>query len=242
MKIMAAYVIVQIDIHDPVAYERYRVMATPTVAAYGGRYVVRGGASEILEGSWQPRRLVILEFADAAKARAWWDSPEYAPAKALRQQIAHTEMLLIEGATPATYPVNPIGWVRSSLKETTDAPKQGFEGAPDATLDIEPAFVRGLDAIRVGQELIVLTWLHQADRDVLAVHPRDDVTNPLTGVFATRSADRPNPVGLHRVKVLEVDGGKLTVEGLEAIDGTPVIDLKPVIDGSLSGSRSARQY
>jgi tRNA-Thr(GGU) m(6)t(6)A37 methyltransferase TsaA len=239
---MAAYIIVQIDIHDPVAYERYRIMATPTVAAYGGRYVVRGGASEILEGSWQPRRLVVLEFADAARARAWWDSPEYAPAKALRQQIADTEMLLIEGATPVTYSLNPIGWVRSSLKRPTDAPKQGYEGAPDATLEIEPAFVSGLDAIRAGQEIIILTWLHQASRDVLAVHPRDDVSNPLTGVFATRSADRPNPVGLHRVKVLEIEGAKLRVEGLEAIDGTPIIDLKPVIDASLPGKRSVRQY
>jgi tRNA-Thr(GGU) m(6)t(6)A37 methyltransferase TsaA len=239
---MAAYIIVQIDIHDPVAYERYRIMATPTVAAYGGRYVVRGGASEILEGSWQPRRLVVLEFADAATARAWWDSPEYAPAKALRQQIADTEMLLIEGATPVTYSLNPIGWVRSSLKRPADAPKQGFEGAPDATLEIEPAFVSGLDAIRAGQEIIILTWLHQASRDELAVHPRDDVDNPLTGVFATRSAGRPNPVGLHRVKVLEIEGGKLKVEGLEAIDGTPIIDLKPVIEASLPGKRSVRQY
>jgi len=239
---MATYIIVQIDIHDPVAYERYRIMATPTVALYGGRYVVRGGASEILEGSWQPRRLVILEFADAAAARAWWNSPEYAPAKALRQQIADTEMLLIEGATPANYPVKAIGWVRSSLERPADAPKQGFEGAPNATLEIEPAFVRGLDAIRAGQEIIILTWLHQADREVLAVHPRDDVNNPLTGVFATRSADRPNPVGLHRVKVLEIEGGTIEVEGLEAIDGTPVIDLKPVIEASLPGRRSARQY
>ena len=239
---MAAYIIVQIDIHDPVAYERYRIMATPTVATYGGRYVVRGGASEILEGSWQPRRLVILEFADAAAARAWWESPEYAPAKALRQQIADTEMLLIEGTTPGTYPVKPIGSVRSSLTQRADAPKQGFEDAPNATIEIDSAFLRGLDAIHAGQELIVVTWLHQADRTVLAVHPRDDTSNPLTGVFATRSADRPNPVGLHRVKVLGVERGTIAVEGLEAIDGTPVIDLKPVIEASLPGRRAARQY
>lgn len=239
---MAAYIIVQIEVQDPAAYERYKAMAPPSIAAYGGRYVVRGGANEILEGSWQPRRLVILEFSDAAVARAWWASPEYAPAKALREQCARSEMLLIDGISPATYPLKPIGWVRSSLKETVDAPKQGFEGAPDARLEIDAAFVRGLDAIRAGQEIIILTWLHQADREVLAVHPRDDVTNPLTGVFATRSADRPNPVGLHRVRVLRIEGGTLEVQGLEAIDGTPVIDLKPVIDASLPGSRSALQY
>src|SRR5262249_6585175 len=183
-----------------------------------------------------------LEFADRAAARAWWESPEYAPAKALRQQIADTEMLLIEGVTPGAYPLKPIGWVRSTLTGTADAPKQGFEGAPNAVVEIEPAYVRGMDAIRAGQELILLTWLHLADRETLAVHPRDDVSNPLTGVFATRSADRPNPVGLHRVKVLRVDGPTLEVEGLEAIDGTPVIDLKPVIDVSLPGRLSAPQY
>ena len=99
---MPAYVVVQIDVKDPVAYEEYRRLATPTVGAYDGRYIVRGGASEILEGSWQPRRLVVLEFPTVERARAWWSSPEYAPAKAIRQRCAHTEMLVIEGApTPA---------------------------------------------------------------------------------------------------------------------------------------------
>jgi uncharacterized protein (DUF1330 family) len=95
-----AYVVVQIDVKDAVAYEDYRRLATPTVSAYGGRYIVRGGPSEILEGSWQPRRLVVLEFPTAERARAWWRSPEYAPAKAIRQRSAETEMLLIEGAAP----------------------------------------------------------------------------------------------------------------------------------------------
>jgi uncharacterized protein (DUF1330 family) len=95
---MSAYVVVQIDIHDPATYEHYKAKATPTVAAYGGRYVVRGGTSEVLEGSWQPSRLVVLEFPSVAQARAWWSSPEYAPLKAVRQRSAHTEMLLIEGA------------------------------------------------------------------------------------------------------------------------------------------------
>jgi uncharacterized protein (DUF1330 family) len=94
---VAAYVVVQITVHDPVTYERYRTLAPPSIAAYGGRYVVRGGRTETLEGSWQPVRLVILEFASAERARAWWDSPEYAAAKALRQSAANTEMLLVEG-------------------------------------------------------------------------------------------------------------------------------------------------
>jgi tRNA-Thr(GGU) m(6)t(6)A37 methyltransferase TsaA len=126
--------------------------------------------------------------------------------------------------------LRPIGWVRSTLERPADAPKQGFEGAPNARLQIEPAFVGGLDGIQPGQDIIILTWLHEAQREVLAVHPRDDHTRPLTGVFATRSADRPNPIGLHRVKVLKIEkGGVLDVQGLEAIDGTPVIDLKPVL-------------
>jgi uncharacterized protein (DUF1330 family) len=98
---MPAYVVVQIDIHDPATYERYKAMAPPSIAAYGGRYVVRGGASEVLEGSWRPPRLVILEFPTMDLARAWWASPEYAPAKAVRQSCTRTEMLLIEGTGPA---------------------------------------------------------------------------------------------------------------------------------------------
>ena len=94
---MPAYIVVQIAIDDPVTYQRYKDLAPPSIAAYGGRYVVRGGHSEVLEGSWQPPRLVVLEFPTVAQARRWWSSPEYAPAKALRQKSAHTEMLLIEG-------------------------------------------------------------------------------------------------------------------------------------------------
>jgi tRNA-Thr(GGU) m(6)t(6)A37 methyltransferase TsaA len=134
------------------------------------------------------------------------------------------------------FSLEPIGRVHSSLKRPADAPKQGFEGAPNARLEIEPAFTRGLDGIEKGQEVLVLTWLHRGKRDVLAVHPRDDLTQPLTGVFATRSADRPNPIGIHRVKVLAIDdSGGLEVQGLEAIDGTPIIDIKPVL--SQSGER-----
>jgi tRNA-Thr(GGU) m(6)t(6)A37 methyltransferase TsaA len=129
-----------------------------------------------------------------------------------------------------TYAVRPIGRVHSPLKRPADAPKQGYEGAPNARVEIELEFLPGLDGIAAGQDLLILTWLHQASRDVLAVHPRDDLNNPLTGVFATRSADRPNPIGVHRVTVLEIESdGSLLVQGLEAIDGTPVIDIKPVL-------------
>jgi tRNA-Thr(GGU) m(6)t(6)A37 methyltransferase TsaA len=122
------------------------------------------------------------------------------------------------------YAVRPVGWVRSSLVEPAQAPKQGFEGAPDARVEILPEFLHALAGIEAGQEVLILTWLHRADRGVLKVHPRDDPRNPLTGVFATRSADRPNPVGLHRVTVLNVERGRLDVRGREAVDGTPVLD------------------
>lgn len=98
---MSAFIVVQIAVEDPIAYQRYKELAPPSIAAYGGRYVVRGGQSEVLEGSWQPERLVVLEFPTVARAREWWSSPEYAPAKALRGRCARTEMLLIEGMPPA---------------------------------------------------------------------------------------------------------------------------------------------
>jgi tRNA-Thr(GGU) m(6)t(6)A37 methyltransferase TsaA len=123
----------------------------------------------------------------------------------------------------------PIGVVRSSLVDRAAAPRQGDEGAPDATIDVEPSFASALEGIGVGDEVFVVTWLHEADRGVLQVHPRDDASRPLTGVFATRSSDRPNPVGLHRVTVLGIAGHELRVGPLEAIDGTPVVDIKPVL-------------
>jgi tRNA-Thr(GGU) m(6)t(6)A37 methyltransferase TsaA len=122
-----------------------------------------------------------------------------------------------------------IGRVESPLTDRAAAPKQGSEGAPDAWLVIEPGVAAGLDGLRPGDEIIVLTWLHQADRDVLRVHPRDDASTPERGVFTTRSADRPNPIGLHRVEVAAVDGRRVLVRGLEAVDGTPVVDLKPAL-------------
>jgi tRNA-Thr(GGU) m(6)t(6)A37 methyltransferase TsaA len=127
------------------------------------------------------------------------------------------------------YVLKPVGVVRSPLRDRADAPRQGSEGAPDAWIVLEPSFADALQGAGVGDELVVLTWLHLADRTVQQVHPRDDLSRPLTGVFATRSSDRPNPVGLHEVTVHEVDGLSLKVGPLEAIDGTPVVDIKPVL-------------
>ncbi len=127
--------------------------------------------------------------------------------------------------------LEPVGIIRSTLKTRTKAPKQGSEGAPDAWLEVGPSVARGLDGIAVGDDLIVITWLHRARRDVLRVHPRGDKRLPLAGVFTTRSPDRPNPLGLHRVTVREIAGTRLRVGPVEVIDGTPVIDIKPVLDG-----------
>ncbi len=123
----------------------------------------------------------------------------------------------------------PIGRVESSLTEPGEAPKQGFEGGPDAWLVLEPRVADALDGLVPGARVIVLTWLDRADRSVLRVHPRDDRSNPVRGVFSTRSADRPNPIGLHEVEVLEIDANRVKVSDLEALDGTPVLDLKPVL-------------
>ena len=127
------------------------------------------------------------------------------------------------------FPARAIGRVESRLTDPAAAPKQGREGAPDAWIAFEPDVLEGLDSIRPGDRVVVLTWLDRARRDVLSVHPRDDPANPLTGVFSTRSADRPNPIGLHEVEVLARDGARLHVQPLEALDGTPVLDLKPVL-------------
>ena len=132
-------------------------------------------------------------------------------------------------AARAAMSLVPIGVVSSPLTDPAAAPKQGFEGAPDAWLVLEPRVAAGLDGMRPGDEIIVVTWLHRARRDILRVHPRDDRSNPERGVFTTRSADRPNPIGLHRVEVAAIDGTRVRVRGLEAVDGTPVVDLKPVL-------------
>lgn len=122
-----------------------------------------------------------------------------------------------------------IGTISSPLTDPEAAPKQGDEGAPEAIVEIDVAFEQALQGIGAGDEVLVLTWLDRADRDVLSTHPRDDPSRPQVGVFATRSPDRPNPIGLHRVRVVAADGPRLRVERMEAIDGTPVLDLKPVL-------------
>lgn len=128
------------------------------------------------------------------------------------------------------FTLRPIGYIRSTLQSRREAPKQGSEGAPDAWIDLDPACTPGLLGMSAGEEVIVITWLHQANRQVLEVHPRRDPSNPLTGVFFTRSPDRPNPLGLHRVTVREISGHRLRIGPMEAIDGTPVVDIKVVLD------------
>src|SRR5690349_8578719 len=124
----------------------------------------------------------------------------------------------------------PIGYVRSALTLRKNAPRQPDEGAPEAWVEVDPAFADALLGMKPGDDLVLLTWLHEGRRDVLRVYPRGDRKNTLTGIFATRSPDRPNPIGLHRVHLLEIrDGLRLRVAALEAIDGTPVIDIKPVL-------------
>jgi tRNA-Thr(GGU) m(6)t(6)A37 methyltransferase TsaA len=129
----------------------------------------------------------------------------------------------------ADFQLRPIGVLRSELETLEEAPKQGSEGAPDAWLDIEDWAADAIDGLSAGDEILVITWLDRADRGVLKVHPRGDRRNPLTGVFATRSPHRPNPLGLHPVVVRAIDGRRLRVGPIEAIDGTPVVDLKPVL-------------
>jgi tRNA-Thr(GGU) m(6)t(6)A37 methyltransferase TsaA len=127
--------------------------------------------------------------------------------------------------------LQPIGHVSSTLTDRHTAPKQGDEGAPDAWLVFDPDVLDGLDGIEPGSEVLVLTWLDRARRDVLRVRPRDDRARPERGVFATRSPDRPNPIGLHRVEILAVEGARVHVRNLEALDRTPIVDVKPVIGG-----------
>jgi tRNA-Thr(GGU) m(6)t(6)A37 methyltransferase TsaA len=131
------------------------------------------------------------------------------------------------------FDVTPIGRVESPLIDPALAPKQGDEGAPDAWLVFEAAVLEGLEGMRAGDEVIVVTWLDRARRDVLRVHPRGDASRAQQGVFSTRSPHRPNPIGLHRVEILSIDGGRVGVRNLEAVDGTPVLDVKPVLSGDV---------
>ena len=133
---------------------------------------------------------------------------------------------------PTSYLLHPIGFIRSDLNRRSEAPRQGREGAPDAWLEVSPDFVEGLQGIVVGQEIIVITWFHEAERDRLKVHPRGEVSAPLAGVFSTRSPNRPNPLGLHRLTVRKIVGDHIQIGPMEAIDGTPVADIKPVLPES----------
>jgi tRNA-Thr(GGU) m(6)t(6)A37 methyltransferase TsaA len=126
-----------------------------------------------------------------------------------------------------TYQVRPVGRVQSPLKDRDDAPKQGHEGAPEAWIEFEPDVLEALDGLAVGDRVILLTWFDRADRSTLKVHPRSNPATPLQGVFVTRSPDRPNPIGLHPVEVLAVEGARVLVNELEALDGTPIVDVKP---------------
>jgi len=130
------------------------------------------------------------------------------------------------------YHLQPIGFIQSTIASREQAPKQGYEDAPDAWVIIEAHATPALEGLIEGDDVILITWFHKSKRDVLRVHPRGDLNNPVMGVFATRSPDRPNPLGLHRVKVLEIKDNKLKVGPLEAIDGTPVVDIKPVLSAS----------
>lgn len=134
---------------------------------------------------------------------------------------------------PARYELRPIGWVESPLVDREAAPKQGDEGSPEAWLVFDQVVSEGRRDLRRGTDIIVLTWLNRARRDVLRVHPRGDPANPEQGVFSTRSPDRPNPIGLHRVEVMAIEGTRVCVRNLEALDGTPIVDVKPVLDRGL---------
>jgi tRNA-Thr(GGU) m(6)t(6)A37 methyltransferase TsaA len=129
-----------------------------------------------------------------------------------------------------TYLLEPIGWIQSELKSKEDAPRFYTEGAPNARLELDARFWDALDGIKVGDDIVVITWLHLANRQTLKVHPRGDLTRPLRGVFSTRSPNRPNPLGLHRAKVLAMEQNILSIGPIEAIDGTPVVDIKCVVN------------
>jgi tRNA-Thr(GGU) m(6)t(6)A37 methyltransferase TsaA len=133
-----------------------------------------------------------------------------------------------------SFEVRAVGRVESPLDEMESAPRQGDEGAPDVWIEFDPDVLDALEGVEPGDRVVILSWLDRADREVLTVHPRGDASRPPAGVFATRSHHRPNPVGLHPVEVLEIEGPRVKVSGLEALDGTPVIDVKPVLEGEIT--------
>ena len=128
------------------------------------------------------------------------------------------------------FAMSTVGIVRSPLRDPVAAPRQGDEGAPEAWIDFDPAIEAALEGIRAGDEILLFSWLHLAQRDLLRVHPRGDPARTPQGVFSTRSPHRPNPIGLHRVQVVRVEGARMLVRNLEAVDGTPIVDVKPVLE------------
>jgi tRNA-Thr(GGU) m(6)t(6)A37 methyltransferase TsaA len=203
-------------------------------AGTGGEFYVWGRAAFVADAqtralaarsaSYQPaERYVLFELGVERAA-----STVYGGDRPVRRRWA-APARPETGESATTYPVRPIGVVRSALASLEAAPRQGDEGAPEAWLELDERLAPALAGIAAGDDLLVLTWLHRAERDRLQVHPRGDRARPLAGVFATRSPHRPNPVGLHRVTVLAVEGLRLKVAPLEAIDATPIVDLKPVL-------------
>jgi tRNA-Thr(GGU) m(6)t(6)A37 methyltransferase TsaA len=175
--------------------------------------------------------LMAQDGVDALDVRRVDGQPPLVLLQGRRHDAGAEEIHGGQSRLPGMDELIPIGTVESPLTDLASAPKQGDEGAPDCWLVLRPEVAEGLDGIRPGDELIVLTWLDRARRDVLRVHPRGDLTRPPQGVFNTRSPDRPNPIGVHRVEVAEVDGPRVRVRNLEALDGTPLLDLKPVLRG-----------
>jgi tRNA-Thr(GGU) m(6)t(6)A37 methyltransferase TsaA len=168
------------------------------------------------------------ELADLIEQSYRLIAPKTLAAKLDSAEISPPE-IMAKSPAGQSYEVRPIGRVESPLVDPATAPNQGDEGSPDAWLVFDTSVMAGLGDLRAGDEVIVLTWLHQARRDVLAVHPRGDASRPLTGVFSTRSPDRPNPIGLHRVTIVSIDKTRMLVHKLEAVDGTPILDIKPVL-------------
>jgi tRNA-Thr(GGU) m(6)t(6)A37 methyltransferase TsaA len=237
--------IVVSDVAGLVAFMQAVLGATADVPD-GAPAVLGLGGSVVMVSGTGPRPAtpaflyVYVDDADAAHRRALLagaqelEAPVDTPYGDRRAMVADRWGNVWQLATrrAAACDLQPVGVVRSSLGDRAQAPMQGAEGAPDAWIEIEPAFAAALVGLEVGDDVLVITWLHLAARATLQVHPRDDATRPLTGVFATRSPDRPNPFGLHRVTVRALEGTRLRVGPLEAIDGTPVVDIKPVLDAA----------
>ncbi len=225
--------------YDPGAEPRFWFVLDVAIAREHALPLAGAPPHEILPAL--PRDLVA---AAHRQALAWWSdhdrgqaliaaarAAEWAETGRWLSKVAAAEALIsrVDRSLDGLMDLRPIGTVESPLTERSQAPKQGDEGAPDAWLAFDARSPPGLEGIAAGDELLLLTWLHRAARDVLQVHPRGDVARGRHGVFATRSPDRPNPIGLHRVRVLAVDGTRLQVAGLEALDGTPIVDVKPVL-------------